>query len=336
MITLNGQNGGGQILRTALSLSMITGEAFHIQNIRGLRKKPGLMRQHLTCVLAAAEVSGASVDGAELGSEELIFNPQKIKAGEYHFKIGTAGSTSLLAQTIIPALLQAEVGSTMTLEGGTHNPLAPSTCFLEHIFLPQLKRMGVDVRLELQQHGFTPAGGGRVVFTVMPSEKLEPLHLVERGNDESRQIFCHLAHVDHGVSQREIKKLADILGWNPSCAKVIDASDALCSGNSLSAMVHYENISECVTAHGAYGRSSEQVAKTAAKGMNDYVKSGAVVGRHLGDQLLLPMVLAGAGSMITTNPTNHIITNISTIQSFLDVKIDIKEHLGHLYLITVS
>lgn len=336
MITLNGQNGGGQILRTALSLSMITGKAFHIKNIRGLRKKPGLMRQHLTCVLAASEISNASTDGAELGSTELLFNPQKITAGEYHFKIGTAGSTSLLAQTMIPALFHADTESTITLEGGTHNPLAPSASFLEHIFFPQLKRMGVEINMKLHQHGFVPAGGGRVELTITPKNKLLPLHLIERGGELSRQILCHVAHLDEGIAEREIKTLTEHLAWDQNCSKTINADDASCSGNCLSAIIHYDNISECVTTYGAYGKSSERIAKTVAKSMNNYIKSDAVVGHHLADQLLLPMALAGSSSLITTKPSNHILTNINTIQSFLDVSIEVKEHTGHLFIITVS
>ena len=125
MIQLSGQKGGGQILRSALTLSMITGQAFHLKQIRGARPKPGLARQHLTCVKAAAEVCNGSIDGAEMGSTEIIFNPGEVAAGDYHFAIGTAGSTTLLAQTLLPALWQAKVESTLSLEGGTHNPMAP-------------------------------------------------------------------------------------------------------------------------------------------------------------------------------------------------------------------
>ncbi|RUM65268.1 MAG: hypothetical protein DSZ05_06405 [Sulfurospirillum sp.] len=135
MINIDGQYGGGQILRTALSLSMITGKGFRMKNIRGQRKKCGLMRQHLTCVEAAAEISNASVRGAGVGSTQLSFVPEKVAAGKYHFRIGTAGSTSLLAQTLIPALLQADGDSQVILEGGTHNPLAPSASYLQQIFL---------------------------------------------------------------------------------------------------------------------------------------------------------------------------------------------------------
>jgi RNA 3'-terminal phosphate cyclase (ATP) len=160
MIKLDGQNGGGQLLRSALSLSLVTGQAFRMTAVRGLRKKPGLMRQHLTGVNAAVEISGGSVDGAELGSTELIFNPGTVSGGDYRFSIGTAGSACLLYQTLLPALLLAKEASTLRLEGGTHNPMAPSFDFLDKCFLPQIRKMGAGVTLELERHGFFPAGGG--------------------------------------------------------------------------------------------------------------------------------------------------------------------------------
>jgi len=146
MIQLNGQNGGGQILRTALSLSMVTGQPFHLKNIRSKRPKPGLMRQHLTCVKASAEVCDATTDGAELHSRELIFYPNSIKSGDYTFKIGTAGSTTLVGQTLLPALWQADNSSTLTIEGGTHNSMAPPSDFISRIFLPEVKKLGFSAK----------------------------------------------------------------------------------------------------------------------------------------------------------------------------------------------
>ena len=336
MITLNGQHGGGQILRTALSLSMVTGEAFKITNIRGLRKKPGLMRQHLTCVLAAAEISGGSADGAELGSTELIFKPGSIKAGDYHFKIGTAGSTTLLAQTLTPALLHADAPSTLLLEGGTHNPLAPTACFMHRIFLPQLKRMGADLRLDLKRHGFAPAGGGVIECQIQPLKKWKSIHLTERGDEITRRVTCHLAHVNETVAEREIAAACKSLQWEKNCKEIVHADDSSGPGNCLSAMIEFANVSEMATAHGAYGKSSERVAKYVTKAMLNHQKSGAVVGHHLADQLLLPMSLSGSGTMITVTPTNHMLTNIEVIKNFLNVEISIQQDGGHLHRIKIT
>jgi len=338
MLHLNGQDGGGQILRTALTLSMLTGQAFHIKNIRGRRRKPGLMRQHLTCVKAAAEISNASTDGAELHSTELIFNPESITPGDYHFSIGTAGSTTLLAQTLIPALLQADAPSSLTLEGGTHNPLAPSACYIQQVFLPQLKRMGAEVSLDLKQHGFAPAGGGKIVCQISPCNQLTPLHLTDRGTEVSRSITCHLAHIGEMIAERELTAACKALGWPDTCARTIDASDSSGSGNCLSIAIAFDHVTELATAHGAFGKSSEKVARLAAKHIKNYLASGAVVGHHLADQLLLPMALAGEGSMIITTPTNHQQTNIRVIRSFLGdaIKINISTHGDILHQITIT
>ena len=151
-IQLDGTTGGGQMLRTALSLAMVTGQPFRMTNIRGKRPKPGLMRQHLTCVKAACEISGGTADGAEIGSTELVFRAGKLKGGNYQFAIGTAGSTGLLFQTLLPALLHADGPSTLRLEGGTHNPMAPPFEFLDRVFLPALRRMGADVSIRSEEH----------------------------------------------------------------------------------------------------------------------------------------------------------------------------------------
>lgn len=161
MIELSGAAGGGQILRSALSLAMVTGRGFRLTSIRGKRPKPGLMRQHLTCVTAAAEVSGGAVDGAELGSREIVFQPGTVRAGRYEYAIGTAGSTTLLAQTLLPALWGADGASELVLSGGTHNPMAPPMDFIRRVYLPALAKCGVTVDGALEKYGFAPAGGGR-------------------------------------------------------------------------------------------------------------------------------------------------------------------------------
>ena len=339
LINIDGKYGGGQILRTALSLSMITGKGFRIKNIRGQRKKSGLMRQHLTCVEAATKISGASAQGASLASTQLSFVPEQIVAGDYHFKIGTAGSTSLLAQTLIPALLQASGKSKVILEGGTHNPLAPTASYLQQVFLPMLKKMGAEVELKLTRYGFAPSGGGAVELSIKPCAKLAALHLLERGELVSRSLDSYLAHVHDSVGKRELDALNKRLKWGEECCHIIDASNSRGSGNCVTAAVHYEHVSEMITAHGAHGVRAERVARTAGSGMFDYLSSGAVVGNHLADQLLLPMSLAGAGSsIITAEPTNHFLSNIETIEAFLGDSVNIKmtEQADKLYLIEVG
>jgi RNA 3'-terminal phosphate cyclase (ATP) len=173
--------GGGQILRSALALALATGRPFEITNIRAGRKKPGLLRQHLTAVTAAAAVSGTQAPGARLGAGELRFTPGAIAPGEYRFAVGTAGSTTLVLQTVLPPLLVARGPSTLILEGGTHNPYAPPFDFLAKAFLPLVARMGPRVEAVLERPGFYPAGGGCIRVRVEPAPRLERLDLLERG-----------------------------------------------------------------------------------------------------------------------------------------------------------
>jgi RNA 3'-terminal phosphate cyclase (ATP) len=199
--------GGGQILRTALALSMCTDQPFSIHNIRAGREKPGLLRQHLTALNAATAICGATVDGAAIGSRTLAFSPGKIKPGEYTFSVGSAGSTTLVLQTVLPALLTAEGKSSVTLEGGTHNPHAPPIDFLDRAFLPLINRMGPTVNVTLERAGFYPAGGGRVVVTVEPASKLSPLHLPERGDIKRRTAKAVVAALPGEIAKRELQKI---------------------------------------------------------------------------------------------------------------------------------
>ena len=171
MLTINGSQGegGGQILRTALAMSLVTGKPFRIVRIRAGRKKPGLLRQHLTAVQAAAQIGQATVEGAAIGSQELTFTPGEIRPGEYRFAVGTAGSATLVLQAVLPALLTAPGLSVLTLEGGTHNPFAPPFDFLHRSYLPLVNRMGPTVEARLERPGFYPAGGGKFVVTVEPA-----------------------------------------------------------------------------------------------------------------------------------------------------------------------
>src|SRR5258708_36076109 len=189
MIRIDGSfgEGGGQILRTSLGLSLATGKAFRIDKVRAGRERPGLLRQHLTAVLAAAEVGGAEVQGATLGSTELTFSPGPTRAGEYRFSVGTAGSWTLVFQTVLPALRLASETIPIVIEGGTHNNAAPPFDFLARSFLPLLERMGPKVRLQFERYGFYPAGGRRFCAQIQPAKALKGLHIRERGEIVSRQ-----------------------------------------------------------------------------------------------------------------------------------------------------
>lgn len=325
ILQISGDSGGGQLLRSSLSLSLATGRPFRMTNIRGKRPKPGLMRQHLTCVKAAAEVCDASVDGAELGSVELVFHPGKVVAGDYSFAIGSGGSTTLVLQTLLPALLHAETSSTVRIEGGTHNPMAPPFDFIEHCYLPVIQSMGVKAMATLERHGFMQAGGGVIVAEIQPIKKWKKLKLTERGAAvETFGRVLH-AHLHRDIAEREIATATHLLEWPEGQIDLRYADDSAGPGNAILLGARFENVCEISTGIAQQGRSAEAVATGAAKGLRSYLASPAPVGAHLADQLLLPMALAGGGVFHTLSITDHTQTNMALIEQFLPVKFTVEE-----------
>lgn len=335
VIELDGAIGGGQVLRSALSLSMVTGRAFRIKQIRAKRSRPGLLRQHLTAVMAAAEVCGATVSGAHLGSQALSFEPGAIRSGDYQFAIGTAGSCTLVLQTLLPALLRAPEASRVRISGGTHNPLAPPTDFLTHSWLPLLRRMGANVELDLLRHGFVPAGGGEIEVNVQPSN-LTRLDLCERGEAISQQASALTAGLAPTVAERELSQVAKRLSLPPAALQHVTLDPARGPGNVLLLEYAFEHVTEVFSAFGQVSLRAEKVADAAINQAADWLRSGAAVAEHLADQLLLPMALAGGGSFTTPRMTEHLHSNIAVIELFLPVRIDCREEGADRLRIEVS
>lgn len=324
-IELDGSQGegGGQILRTALTLSMITGIPFAIDRIRAGRSRPGLLRQHLTAVQAAAEICGAEVQGATPGSPALRFVPGSIRAGDYRFAIGTAGSCTLVLQTVLPALWFAGAPSTLRISGGTHNPGAPPADFLIRSWLPLLRRMGVVMDIELLRHGFYPAGGGELLASVAPLAGWRPLQLTARGDLRATRAIGVVAGVPAEVAKRETRRAASQLGALAEELRVLPASEG--PGNVLMIELDYPEVTEIFSACGERGLPAEAVADRAAREARRFRDSGATVGEHLADQLLLPMALAGAGSFTTPLLSSHLQTNYQVIAKFLAVGFEFAE-----------
>ena len=322
MIDLDGSEGegGGQILRTALTLAMISGQAFTLRNIRAGRAKPGLLRQHLTAVQAAAVISDATVDGAALASRQLRFVPGSVRAGDYRFAIGTAGSTALVLQTVLPALWCANAPSTVHITGGTHNAMAPPVEFLQEAWLPLLARMGATADITLLRHGFFPAGGGALRASAQPSA-LRPIDLPERGELRTAHVHALVAGIPREVAERETKHIADAFTQATTAITQLPQTDG--PGNVVSLLLAHANVTELFFGFGERGRSSERVAGGVVREARAYLASGAAVGEHLADQLVLPMALAGGGSFTTMRPSNHLLTNISVIQRFVGVQISV-------------
>ncbi len=322
MIEIDGSfgEGGGQIVRSSLALSIITGKPFQIFQVRANRQKPGLLNQHLTAVNAAAEISSANTSGVKLGSSAFTFFPGSVKPGNYRFDIGTAGSTMLVFQTILPPLMLAAAPSSILLEGGTHNPMAPPFEFIKNTFLPLLDRMGVKVKAELNAYGFYPQGGGSLRFEIQPSPSLLPLTLNERGAVHAINANALVVKLPADIGNRELKVLKSELTRLDN-KKVTEIQEGRSPGNVVLVEVKSESLTETITAIGARGVKAEQVAHSAAEETNHYLASSAAVGEHLADQLLIPMALAGKGSFLTSVLSPHTITNIDVIQKFLDVSI---------------
>ncbi|MDR2187162.1 MAG: RNA 3'-terminal phosphate cyclase [Azonexus sp.] len=319
-IELDGSRGegGGQILRTALSLSMITGRPFVIERIRAGRKKPGLLRQHLTAVQAASAICGARTEGATPGSERLSFQPGPIRAGDYRFAIGSAGSCTLVLQTVLPALWFADGPSTLAVSGGTHNPAAPPADFLIRSWQPLMQRMGVTLDIELRRHGFYPAGGGEVRATTAPVTAWRPLDLEDRGALCRISATGIVAGIAADVARRETARAASQLGALAEELRVLPASEG--PGNTLLLTLEYEKVTEIFSACGERGLPAETVADRAAAEARQYRDSAAAVGQHLADQLLLPVALAGQGRFTTDVLSPHLKTNGQIIESFLPLR----------------
>ena len=327
MITIDGSHGegGGQIIRTALALSLITGKPFRIANVRARREKPGLQRQHLTAVRAAAAIGGAQVEGASLGATAFAFHPGRVAPGDYAFPIGTAGSTMLVLQTILPPLMIASAPSTLAFEGGTHNVHAPPYEFIVKTFLPLLGRMGVRVNAELERYGFYPPGGGRFRARIEPAAALKPLDLLTRGQIQARRARALVVKLPPAVGERELGVVAEQLGWGERAGdelRVETSQNAVSPGNVLTLEIESEQLTEVFTGIGERGVRAETVAERAAREARAYLATDAPVGEHLADQLLIPFALAGGGSYTTGQPSLHTTTNIEVVKMFLDVRIE--------------
>jgi len=312
--------GGGQILRTALSLSLCLGRSFRIERIRANRSRPGLRRQHLAAVRAAAAISDARVEGAEPGSQTLEFHPRKISPGDYHFDIGSAGSTTLLLQTLLPPLMLSNTPSRLTLEGGTHNPQAPPFEFLQTAFLPLLEKMGPRVTLLLERAGFYPAGGGRIQATIQPASELAALWLPEKGTERSRRAVALLSHLPRHIAERELAVIARAFHLDDQQLAIREAKESPGPGNTVSLFLEAEKVTEVFTGFGQRGIPAERVAQGVVDAAKEYLDARVPVGKHLADQLLLPLALAGEGGFVTLAPTAHTATNMEVIQRFTDIR----------------
>ena len=337
MIEIDGSQGegGGQILRSSLALSICTQQPFRIANIRANREKPGLMRQHLTAVNAAAEICDGEAIGAAIGARELTFRPGKLKAGAYSFAIGTAGSCTLVLQTVLPPLLTASEPSSVRITGGTHNKGAPPFDFLQRAFLPLISRLGANVEIQLSRYGFYPRGGGEIRASIVPASKLTPIEVHERGTRGRSYAEAYVAALPVHIAQRELDEIGKMLNWSADQLLVRGLSHDVGPGNAVTITVEHEHVTEVFTGFGEKSMRAETVADKAAHEARAYLASSAPVGEHLADQLLLPMALAGGGSFTTTAVTPHLRSNALVIERFTDRRV-ITEQMPNGHRIAIA
>lgn len=322
MITIDGSEGegGGQVLRTALALSLVTSTPFRIEKIRARRKRPGLLRQHLTAVQAAAAIGNATVDGDALGSSRVSFTPGGVVPGEYHFAVGTAGSAMLVLQTLLPPLMMASGTSTVKVEGGTHNPAAPPFEFIERSFLPIVNSLGPRVRVELTRYGFYPAGGGEVIATIEPCAALKAVGLLQRGEIVGRRVRAIVANLPQHIAKREARAALRLLNWPDEFAEIVDLPNVSGPGNAVMIEIASEHVTEIATGFGETGVTAEAVATRAGHEARRYLAAGVPVGCNMADQLLTVMALGGGGAFRTLGLTQHSNTNADVIRLFTGMR----------------
>lgn len=327
--------GGGQILRTALALSMITGQAFELINIRAGRKKPGLMRQHLVCVQASQHISQAYVEGAELHSQRLYFAPQHVQSGKYQFQIGSAGSTTLVLQTLLPALLLQNEASELTISGGTHNPLAPTADFIEQCFLPVLEKLGIAVEFKLNKAGFFPIGAGEIQIKIQPWQHRNKLNLLDRGTLQTTKAFAAVLNLSEEakIAQRELATLNKRLKLDTQQQFHLNG---ISQGNTVYVKVEHQHHIQLFTALGEMRKSAEQIANHLAEQVKQYLESNASVDEYLADQLLLPLALGQGGEFTAQCISEHTRTQAAMIEKFIDCGIEFIELDQNLFQVTVK
>ncbi len=335
MIRIDGSHGegGGQIVRTALALSCITGRPFEIYNIREGRKKPGLMPQHLTCVRAARTISGAVVEGDELGSARLSFSPGEVSGGKYRFDVsetrGSAGSVSLVIQSILPPLSLAKEGSTVMIKGGTHVEWSPTIHYLRDVLFPLLSKIGIEVSLEIERWGWYPRGGGSVYLHIRPAKRLSPIEMTERGKLTRITALSAVSNLPVSIAKRQCDRGLCLLQENGLDAEIeIVEAPSPGKGTLFFILSEFENIRAGFSALGAIGKRAEEVAEEAVRNFLNFFHSEGALDPHLADQVIPYLALAeGTSTFTTSRITRHLLTNIWVTRIFVPIrlKVDGKE-----------
>ncbi|NWG04824.1 MAG: RNA 3'-phosphate cyclase [Syntrophaceae bacterium] len=328
LVELDGSygEGGGQILRTALSLSAILRNPFTISHLRSKRKNPGLQAQHLEAVKAMAQMTNAQTEGVEFGSQRVSFFPQKILPGNYQFEVKTAGSTLLLFQAMFLPLLMAKSLSHITLIGGTHVPWSPPFHYFSEVLLPHLELMGISIEPDIKKWGFYPRGGGKIQFRIHPIDALKPIHLTERGACKRIRGLSVISHLPKHVAERQrdqaMKRIRKELKMESEIHLLYDVPSNG-PGSFLFLLAEYEKTVAGFSSLGQKGKPAEKVSDETVDALKEYMEGEGCIDPHLADQLVLFMAFAkGNSSLTTTRMTQHLLTNLWVINHFMPVRIE--------------
>ncbi|MBS1253134.1 MAG: RNA 3'-terminal phosphate cyclase [Anaerolineales bacterium] len=341
-LVLDGSHGegGGQILRSTVTLAALLGQPIRIENIRAQRRNPGLQAQHLTSVQAAAEVCNAEVTGATLGSTVLSFQPtQPPTSGDYAHDVaqarkgGSAGSTSLVFQTAILPLTFTAGGSRIAIEGGTHVAWSPPYHYLADVFLPAVTRLGIEATINLERWGWYPHGGGLIWGEVRGLREggwLAGIDLIERGALVQLTGFSAVSNLPDHILERQARRAESLLqreGFDPMIRQV--KPEASGPGTAVYLRAEYEHASAAFTGYGRRGKRAEKVAEEAVEAFLAHHTTGAATDPHLADQFILPTAVAKSDSTFTTSEiTNHLLTNIWVIEQFTSTHFDVEGDRG--------
>jgi RNA 3''-phosphate cyclase len=340
MIEIDGSlgEGGGQLLRSSLTLAAITGQPFRMTRIRARRRPPGLKAQHHKAIEAIAAICGARVEGAGLGSQTLLFEPGPIAPGEFSLDIGTAGATSLVLQTILPPLSLATAASHVDLRGGTHARWSPCFEYLKLQWLAFVKKIGFDADLEMARAGFYPAGGGLIRAAIRPARCLRPIRLLERGPLRAIRGVSAVARLDPHIAERQRDEaVRRLVGHAPAFELEVVRLASSSPGTLLLLRAEFENSAACFFSLGERGKPAERVADEAVDELLEFLATGGAVDPYLADQLVVPLALApGESALAVSRVTGHLTTNAEIVRRFLPVRIEIDAPEGRAGVIQIQ
>jgi len=332
MIELDGSEGegGGQILRSALALSILTKKPFKIIHIRANRKQPGLRPQHAACIKAAAQICGGFYKGGSVGSSVLFFEPGEVKAGTYTFGIGTAGATGLVLHTLyLPLALSGTEPSNLTITGGTHVPLSPCYHYNAITWAGHLRRIGINIELEMTRPGFYPRGGGEIRATIQPCSRVNRLHLTKCPELTTAGGFSAVAGLPEAIAKRLMRRAAERLKREEIESHIPLEEWQGGPGTVIGILFRQLEVPPLFTAIGEQGRPAEAVADDAADEALAFRAAKAPVDAHAADQLVLPLVFSPEASEFkTAEISSHLTTNIETIRRFVEREITLEGEVG--------